>query len=105
MRVQEFSIPQNKKAGRRSRKPAWPGKVLLVKLGEKKGRYRQCKQGHVTSEEYRDAVQTCRDGIRKAKAQMELNLVRDVKNKKGFYKYTGQKRQVKESVPHVLNGK
>jgi len=36
---------------------------------------------------------------------MELNLVRDVKNKKGFYKYTGQKRQVKESVPHVLNGK
>lgn len=34
-------------------------------------------------EEYRDAIQTCRDGIRKAKAEMELNLVRDVKNNKG----------------------
>ena len=28
---------------------------------------------------------------------MELNLVRDVKNnKKGFYRYIGQKRQAKE---------
>jgi len=33
----------------------------------------------------------CRDKIRKAKAQMELNLVRDVKNnKKGFYRYIGR---------------
>lgn len=30
---------------------------------------------------------------------MELNLERNVKNnKKGFYRYTGQKRQAKESV-------
>ena len=35
----------------------------------------------------------CRDRIRKAKAQMELNLVRDVKdNKKGFYRYIGMSR-------------
>jgi len=27
----------------------------------------------------RDAAQPCRDGIRKAKAQIELNMVRDVK--------------------------
>ena len=48
----------------------------------------------------------CRDGIRKAKAQMELNLARDVKrNKKGFYRYTGQKRQAKESAPPLINGK
>jgi len=32
-------------------------------------------------------VHVCRDRIRKAKAQMELNLARDVKdNKKGFYR-------------------
>ena len=42
----------------------------------------------------------CRDRIRKAKAQMELNLARDVKdNKKGFYWYIGRRRQVKESAP------
>jgi len=98
MRVQEFSIPQNKKAGRRSRKPAWPGKVLLVKLGEKKGRYRQCKQGHVTSEEYRDAVQTCRDGIRKAKAQMKLNLVKDIKNNKKVQVHMSEETGQRECI-------
>lgn len=30
-------------------------------------------------EEYRGAIWMCRNGIRKAKAQMELNLVRDMK--------------------------
>ena len=37
---------------------------------------------HVTWEEYKDAVQVCIDGIRKAKIQMELNLERDAKKKK-----------------------
>jgi len=39
-----------------------------------------------------------RDRIRKAKAQMELNLARDVKHKEEFYGYIGQKRQNKESI-------
>ena len=44
------------------------------------------------------------DGIRKAKAQMELNLARDVEdNKRGIYRYAGQKRQAKESIPPLLN--
>ena len=35
----------------------------------------------------------CRDGIKKAKVQIELNLVRDVNsNKKRFYRYTVQSR-------------
>ena len=47
----------------------------------------------------------CRDRIRKAKAQMELNLVRDMKdNNKGFYRYIGRRRQVKESVPPLVKG-
>ena len=45
----------------------------------KEGRDRQWKQGWVAWEEYSDPVWTCRDGIRKAKVQMELNLLRDVK--------------------------
>ena len=36
----------------------------------------------MTWEEYKDAVQVCIDGIRKAKIQMELNLERDAKKKK-----------------------
>ena len=45
-------------------------------------------------------------GIRKAKAQMELKLAREIKNnKKGFCKYIDQKRQPKESVCPLVNGK
>jgi len=43
----------------------------------------------------------CRDGVRRAKAQLELNLARDAKNnKKGFYRSVNQKRKIKESAPH-----
>jgi len=61
--------------------------------------YRQWKQGQVTWEKYRDAAWLCRDGIGKAKARMELNLARDAKNNKGFYRYVSQKRKIKESAP------
>ena len=72
----------------------------------KKGAYKLWKQGRVTWEEYRDAVRTYRRRIRKAKAQVELNLTRDVKNnKKTFYRYIGQKRQAKTGVPSLVNVK
>lgn len=68
--------------------------------------YSHYEHGHVAQEEWRDVVWTCRDGIEKAQVQMELLLVRDVKNKtKGFCRYTGQKRQAKESVPSLINEK
>lgn len=51
-------------------------------------------------EENKDTAQFCRDGIRKGKAQRELNLARDAEsNKKGLYRYVNQKRKVKESMP------
>ena len=57
-------------------------------------------------EEQKNAIWTCRNGIKKAKAQIELNLVRDVKNNmKGFYGYTCQQSQTKESVPSLINEK
>ena len=47
----------------------------------------------------------CRDRIRKAKALVELNLARDVKdNKKGFYRYIGRRRQAKEGAPPLMKG-
>jgi len=42
----------------------------------------------------------CRDGTRKAKAQLEINLARDAENKKDIYRYVSRKRKVKESIPH-----
>ena len=64
-------------------------------------------------EEYRNTSWTRRDGIRKAKALTELtkaltelNLAREAKNnKKGFYRYIGQKRKARESVPPPINEK
>ena len=62
--------------------------------------YRKWKQGCVGWEEYRAVVHVCRDRIRKANAQVELNLARDVKdNKKGFYRYIGRRRWAKECSP------
>nr|XP_048703675.1 uncharacterized protein LOC125635700 [Caretta caretta] len=58
----------------------------------------------MTREEYKNIAQLCRSEIRKAKSQLELQLPRDVKNnKKGFYRYVGNKK-VRESVGPLLNG-
>lgn len=80
-RVQELSIPMCKKSSRGGRRPEWLNKDLLFKLRDKKEKYRQQRQGWVVK--YR---------IRKDKAQKQLNLARDAKNYKGFYRYVGQKR-------------
>ncbi|KAK4827373.1 LOW QUALITY PROTEIN: hypothetical protein QYF61_017311 [Mycteria americana] len=62
--------------------------------------HRQWKQGQVSWEEYREAARLCRDGVRKAKAQLELNLARDTKNnKKGFHRYTDKEGQRKHTHP------
>ncbi|GAB0183552.1 hypothetical protein GRJ2_000820500 [Grus japonensis] len=96
----ELSIPRSKKSGKEGKRLAGMSQDLLVKLKVKKERHRQCKQG--SWKQYRDTAWLCRDGVRKAKAQLELNLARDAKNNnKGFYRYVSQKRMVKESVPPV----
>jgi len=79
---------------------AWLSRDLLVKLRGKRERHRQWKQGQISWEEHRDAARLCRDGVRRANVQTELDLARDAENnKKGFYRYVSQKRKVKESVP------
>lgn len=47
---------------------------------------RKWKQGKIMWEECRDITQVCRNEVRKAKAQMELNLAKNLKgNKKAFH--------------------
>ncbi|KFQ55458.1 hypothetical protein N334_10646, partial [Pelecanus crispus] len=101
--VQELSVPRCKKSGKEGKKPAWLSRDLLVKLKSKRERHRW-EQGQGAWEEYREAAQLCREGVRKAKARLELNVARDVKNnKKGFYRYVNQKRKAKENILPLMN--
>ncbi|PKU46847.1 hypothetical protein llap_2820 [Limosa lapponica baueri] len=77
---------------------AWLNQDLPVKLKSKKEMQKEWKEGQVSWEEYWDAARLCRDGVRKAKVQLGLNLARDAKSNKGFYSYVSQKRKVKESI-------
>ena len=64
---------------------AWLNKDLVIKQESKKKMYRQWKQRQLPWEEYRDAARLFRDGIRKAKSQLEMDLARAIKkNRKGF---------------------
>ncbi|PKU39968.1 hypothetical protein llap_9736 [Limosa lapponica baueri] len=73
-------------------------KELLDNLKQQKEAYREWKQGWVAWDEYREIVQAAWDHVRKAKAQAELNLARDVKgNKQSFHRYVSDKRKTRKS--------
>jgi len=75
-----------------------------VKLKGKTMVYRTWKEGQATWEEYRNAVRTCREATRKAKAHLEVNLASHVKDKKqGFCNYTSSKQKTRENVGLLLN--
>ncbi|PKU28199.1 hypothetical protein llap_21498 [Limosa lapponica baueri] len=74
-------------------------KELLDKFKSKKEAYRGWKQGRVDWVEYRETVRVTRNQIRKAEAQIELNLARDIKdNEKNFYKYIRDKGKTSKDV-------
>ncbi|KFW65086.1 hypothetical protein AS28_14346, partial [Pygoscelis adeliae] len=99
LQTQEQSTPMSRKSGKNARRPAWMNKELLAKLKHRKEAYRRWKQGQVAWGEYREIVRAARDQVRKAKALTELNLAGDIKgNKKGFYRYVGDKRKIRENV-------
>ncbi|KAK4826886.1 hypothetical protein QYF61_012074 [Mycteria americana] len=53
---------------------------------------------------YKDFVRLCREKIRRARAQLELNLATAVKrNKKSFYKYISNKGRAKENLYPLLD--
>ncbi|PKU49370.1 hypothetical protein llap_409 [Limosa lapponica baueri] len=74
-------------------------KLLLQKLKHRKEAYREWQQGRVAWKKFRDVVQAARDKAMKGKAQIELNLAKDVKGKKkSFYGYFSDKRKTKNNV-------
>ncbi|KAK4812942.1 hypothetical protein QYF61_002073 [Mycteria americana] len=99
LQAQERCIPTKRKSGKNARRPAWLNKELLDKLKHKKEAYRGWKQGQAAWKEYREIVRAARDQVRKAKALIELNLARDIKDKKkSFYRYYGDKRKTRENT-------
>ncbi|KFR11850.1 hypothetical protein N306_05276, partial [Opisthocomus hoazin] len=100
-RAQELSVPRCKKSGKEGKRPAWLSPDLLVKLKGKRELHKQWKQGLASWEEYRDTAHLCRDEVRKAKEQLELNLARNAKN--SFYRYVIQKKKVEEHAPALMS--
>ncbi|PKU34200.1 hypothetical protein llap_15501 [Limosa lapponica baueri] len=101
LKAQEQAVPMRRKIKGRGIWPAWLKKELLMGLREKRRVYHLWMKGQATQEEYRDLVRLHREKLRKAKAQLELNLAnRD--NKKSFYKYVNKKR-ARENLHPLLD--
>ncbi|CAM4551684.1 unnamed protein product [Caretta caretta] len=104
LRLQGQTIPMCRKNSKYGRQPAWLNGEILADLKHKKAAYKKRKVGHMTREEYKNIARACRNEIRRAKSHLELQLVRDVKsNKKGFFRYVGNKKKAKESVGPLMN--
>lgn len=68
-------------------------------LGKKRTLCGEWKQEQAMHEDYKEVVQAGRDQVGKSKAQIELNLPRDIKgNKKTFFRYTRNKKKTREDV-------
>jgi len=100
LHAQERCIPLRKKSRKGGKRPAWMNKELLVELRWNRKVHGMWKEGQATWEEYRNVV---RDAMRKAKVHLELNMARDVKDNKGFFKYISSKWKTRDNVGPLLN--
>ncbi|KAF1468861.1 hypothetical protein FQV17_0013719, partial [Megadyptes antipodes antipodes] len=104
LKAQEQAVPVCRKKNGWGRRPAWLNGELLLGLRKKRRVYHLWKKGQATQEEYRDLVRSCREEMRKAKAQLERNLAAVVKdNKKSFYTYIDDKKRAKETLHPLLD--
>ncbi|KFQ14566.1 hypothetical protein N330_13202, partial [Leptosomus discolor] len=102
--AQDQSIPVGRKSRKGARRPVWLNRELMGKLKWKKRVYRSWKEWVATWEEYKTVVRGCREATRKAKASLELNLAREVKdNRKSFLKYIADKTNTRGNVGPLLN--
>ncbi|KAK4810539.1 hypothetical protein QYF61_004502 [Mycteria americana] len=105
LKAQERAVPRCRKMRRRGRRPAWLTRELWLKLRKKRRVYDLWKKGQATQEDYKGVARLCREKIRRAKAELELNLAAAVKdNKKYFFKYISSKRRAKENLQPLVDG-
>ena len=91
------------KSEKGGRIPAWMSKELMDKLKERKKAHEIWKKCLSIWEEYRNVARACRVSVRKAKAHLELNLAKDMKDNKVFFKYVNNKRRTRDNVGLLLN--
>ncbi|KAK4811052.1 hypothetical protein QYF61_016338 [Mycteria americana] len=105
LKAQEQAVPRCRKTSRRGRRPAWLTRELWLKLRKKRRVYNLWKKGRATQEDYKGVEKLCREKIRRAKAELELNLAAAVKdNKKHFFKYISSQRRAKENLQPLVDG-
>ncbi|KAK4816543.1 hypothetical protein QYF61_017744 [Mycteria americana] len=105
LKAQEQAVPRGRKTSRRGRRPAWLTRELWLELRKKRRVYDLWKKGQATQEDYKGVVRLCREKIRRAKAELELNLATAVKdNKKYFFKYISSKRRAEENLQPLVDG-
>ncbi|KAK4820905.1 hypothetical protein QYF61_008137 [Mycteria americana] len=105
LKAQERAVPRCQKMSRRGRRPAWLTRELWLELRRKRRVYDLWKKGQATQEDYKGVARLCREKIRRAKAELELNLATAVKdNKKYFFKYISGKRRAKENLQPLVDG-
>ncbi|KAK4823601.1 hypothetical protein QYF61_003801 [Mycteria americana] len=105
LKAQERAVPRCRKTSRRGRRPAWLTRELWLELRKKRRVYDLWKKGRETQEDYKGVARLCREKIRRAKAELELNLAAAVKdNKKHFFKYISSKRRAKENLQPLVDG-
>ncbi|KAK4820612.1 LOW QUALITY PROTEIN: hypothetical protein QYF61_001918 [Mycteria americana] len=104
LKAQEQAVPRCRKTSQRGRRPAWLTRELWLELRKKRRVYDLWKKGQATQEDYKGVARLCREKIRRAKAELELNLATAVKdNKKYFFKYISSKRRAKENLQPLLD--
>ncbi|KAK4811106.1 hypothetical protein QYF61_016392 [Mycteria americana] len=95
LKAQEQAVPR----------PAWLTRELWLELRKKRRVYDLWKKGQATQEDYKGVARLCREKIRRAKAELELNLAAAVKdNKKHFFKYISSQRRAKENLQPLVDG-
>ncbi|KAK4817985.1 hypothetical protein QYF61_004098 [Mycteria americana] len=122
LKAQEQAVPRCRKTSQRGRRPAWLNRELWLELREKKRVYNLWNKGQASQENYKGVVRLCREKIRRAKAELELNLAAAVvlvsaeieliffivaavkDNKKHFFKYISSKRRTKENLQPLVDG-
>ncbi|KAK4831229.1 hypothetical protein QYF61_016327 [Mycteria americana] len=105
LKAQERAVPRCRKTSWQGRRPAWLTRELWLKLRKKRRVYNLWKKGQATQEDYKGVARLCREKIRRAKAELELNLAAAVKdNKKYLFKHISSKRRAKENLQLLVEG-
>ncbi|KAK4809540.1 hypothetical protein QYF61_016972 [Mycteria americana] len=99
VKAQEQAVPTCRKTSRRGGPPAWLHRGFGWNAGEKGRVYDLWQKGQGTREGYKGVVRVRRERIRRAKAQLELDLAAAITdNTKCFYAYISNKRRAKENL-------